>query len=224
MGKRFVAEFQVNQPEEFVGFILTDFFAKEGFQLTDYNGERVWKKGIGMLAAPQFIKVSYYAGQVHLEAWLKFAILPGVYCGEMGLDGFWGFAIKEQLKSRVMALIQLLQQQNGQAVPLQAQQSMAPPAMGYAPSAPAPYQAVPQPIVHNPTGKATTSLVLGLVGIVAWLVPLLGVIITVMGIITGVTGRKSTKRGQATAGLVLSIIFLAVSVLWWVLGIVSILF
>lgn len=211
MGKRFVAEFQVNQSEEFVGFILTDFFAKEGFQMTDYNGERVWKKGIGMLAAPQFIKVSYYAGQIHLEAWLKFAILPGVYCGEMGLDGFWGFAIKEQLKSRVMTLIQLLQQQNGQAAPLQAQQNVAS------------YQAAPQAIVHNPTGKATTSLVLGLVGIVAWLVPLLGVIVTAMGIITGVIGRKSTKRGQATAGLVLSIIFLAVSILWWILGVVSVL-
>ena len=155
MGKRFVADFMVNQSEAFVGYILTDFFRKEGFELTDYQGERVWKKGMGLLTAPQFMKISYQAGHVHLEAWLKFAILPGVYCGEMGLEGFFGFAVKEQLKSRVYTLIQLLQQQPaGQPVPPPAFQAPAgqPPAQGVRPPMPnqPPVQGVQPPMPNQP--------------------------------------------------------------------------
>ena len=35
MGKRFETTFTINQPNEFVQFILNDFFAKEGITLTD---------------------------------------------------------------------------------------------------------------------------------------------------------------------------------------------
>lgn len=44
---------------DLVKFIAEDFFDKEGFNLIDYHGEAVWKKGIGMVTAPQFIKLSY---------------------------------------------------------------------------------------------------------------------------------------------------------------------
>lgn len=108
MGKRFVADFQTNQTDEAIQYIVTDFLTREGFVYTDYKGELVWKKGTGMLTAPQFIKVWSQNGYVHLEAWLKQAILPGVYCGEMGLTGFYGFAIKKVLKDRVDMLTSFL--------------------------------------------------------------------------------------------------------------------
>ena len=43
-----------------------------------------------------------------MEAWLKTALLPGVYAGEHGIDGVWGFAVKEILKGRVAQLQQLI--------------------------------------------------------------------------------------------------------------------
>lgn len=120
MGKRFVADFQTSQTDEGIQYIVTDFLTREGFSYTNYNNELVWKKGVGALTAPQFIKIYSQNGLVHLEAWIKFAILPGVYCGEMGLDGFFGIAIKKMLKSRVDMLIAILQQQRA-PVPVQPQ-------------------------------------------------------------------------------------------------------
>lgn len=55
-------------------------------------------------------------------------------------------------------------------------------------------------------GKATASLVLGIIGLIAWLLPLVGFPVTIVGLIMGVNGRNSEKKGMATAGMVLSII------------------
>lgn len=114
MGKRYQNDVTISWPAETAERIIGDFFDKEGFVLADYKGERVWKKGVGLMTAPQFVKTSCRQGSVQIEAWLKFAILPGVYCGEMGLNGFWGFAVKQMLRGRVEALIALLQQPSGQ--------------------------------------------------------------------------------------------------------------
>lgn len=53
-------------------------------------------------------------------------------------------------------------------------------------------------------GKATTGLVLGIIGLIAWLIPLIGAPITIIGLIFGIKGLKSLKRGVAIAGIVLS--------------------
>jgi len=52
-------------------------------------------------------------------------------------------------------------------------------------------------------GKATTSLVLGIIGLIAWFIPLIGAPITIIGLIFGIKGLKSLKRGVAIAGIVL---------------------
>ena len=63
--------------------------------------------------------------------------------------------------------------------------------------------------VNDLDKKATTGLVLGLVGIIAWLLPLAGYPVTICGIVFSAKGMKSQNgKGKATAGLVLSIIFL----------------
>lgn len=241
MGKRYQNDVAINWPVETAERIIGDFFDKEGFVLTDYKGERVWKKGVGLMTAPQFVKTTCRQGGVQIEAWLKFAILPGVYCGEMGLNGFWGFAVKQMLRGRVEALIALLQQPGGQgeaeqipAQPVIAEQTKraavsapkdepesladsAAPAVQSEPAAAEAAQPVP-PKMHDPVNKATLSLVMGLVSIVTWLIPLGGLATSIIGIVSAVPGMRSSARGRAVAGLVLSIIFLVISVVAWMIN------
>jgi len=60
-------------------------------------------------------------------------------------------------------------------------------------------------------GKAIAGLVLGIVGLVIWLIPFIGaptsIIVSILGIIFSSQSRRSvTAGGMASAGLVLSII------------------
>ncbi len=55
-------------------------------------------------------------------------------------------------------------------------------------------------------GKATTGLVLGIIGMIAWIMPLIGAPVTIIGLIFSIKGLKSLKHGVAIAGVVLSII------------------
>lgn len=71
----------------------------------------------------------------------------------------------------------------------------------------------PAPPADNPTGKATAALVLGIVGLLAWFIPLFGLPITIVGVVLGVQGMKSTRRGTAAAGLTLGIIGLVLSII-----------
>jgi hypothetical protein len=200
-----VADIFLNKPDDFVWFIVKDFCAKEGFNFKSYKGEDVWQKGVGALTAPQFLKIGYAGGYLHLEAWIKNAILPGVYVGEMDLSGGYGFAVKKQLKKRVDALIGLLTQ------PI-------PDSQGYLSPDGTPY-AGPVPVaVHNPTGKANTAFVLGIASLASTGVflflfsSLYLLIIPILGIVSAITGMKSTANGRALAGLIMSIISLVVSV------------
>jgi len=111
--------------------------------------------------------------------------------------------------------------------PVQTQQYSPPPVppagppQGYAPP---PYPSQPgaspyggqyntQPQNKTGSGGAIASLVLGIFGVFAWLIPLIGYPVTIIGLILGIKGRKSDKRGMATAGMVLSIIFLVLSII-----------
>ena len=97
-------------PQEFMG-IVQQFMQREGFAYTSYkNGEQVWKKGNGLMTAPQFIKVTQQGNQIAVEAFLKWALLPCVYAGEMGLSGVMAAPVKAVLRGRVTQLEQLLQQ------------------------------------------------------------------------------------------------------------------
>ncbi len=105
---RYQADYTTAQSDEWIRQIAEDFFKREGFVQKEYKGKLVWKKGSGWLAAPQYIQLEYGQGRIHIEAFLRWVILPGVYGGEMGLSGFWGFAVKAMLQERVNNLIRLL--------------------------------------------------------------------------------------------------------------------
>lgn len=81
---------------------VSSYLQSENFEYINLNGEGVWKKGHGVMTAPQYIKlIVLNDGTYVVEAWLKNAILPGVYVGEMGLNGFYAAVPKGFLKARV---------------------------------------------------------------------------------------------------------------------------
>ena len=93
------------------------YLLSEGYEYTQYQNEYVFKKGKGLAMGPTFIKVSAQNNAVYLEAWLKFAVLPGVYAGESGLDGLTGAAVKGPLKKRFAHIESMIRQYAGDPVP-----------------------------------------------------------------------------------------------------------
>jgi len=71
----------------------------------------------------------------------------------------------------------------------------------------------PLPVApDSKSGVAIAGFVLGIIGMVAWLLPICGLPVTIAGIILGAMGRGSTTRNTlATIGLVLAIIGLVLS-------------
>ena len=66
---------------------------------------------------------------------------------------------------------------------------------------------------------ANTGFILGLIGIIAWFLPIAGYPVTICGIVYSVKGLKATSNGKAIAGLILSIIFLIATLVNSFLGI-----
>ena len=98
---RYIKDLPVAMSPEQAQSVITAYWQGQGFSFVTEKAEQVWKKG-GMMAIPQFVKAEPQNGYVHIEAWVSgISIIPGVYAGEQGLDGAWGFAIKMQLKRRI---------------------------------------------------------------------------------------------------------------------------
>lgn len=72
---------------------------------------------------------------------------------------------------------------------------------------------------HN--GKAIASMVLGIIGLVAWLSPFFGVPITVTGLVLGIVGLRSSRQGMAIAGIIMCIIELGLLAIGTYFAIVS---
>lgn len=84
------------------------YLLSQGFKYMQFQGEQVFRRGNGWLTAPTFVKVVYTADTVRVEAWIKLALLPGIFVGEYGLEGKLGFAAKGPMKRAVAWLDQLL--------------------------------------------------------------------------------------------------------------------
>ena len=106
---RYQQVFPANRSDQEAQNVIAQYLSQEGFTSTQYKGEAVWKKGMGFFAGPQYIKAYCQNGQVHLEAWMRVALFPGVYVGEMGMNGIVGGLPKKVLRDRVKMLTQLLQ-------------------------------------------------------------------------------------------------------------------
>jgi hypothetical protein len=105
---RYVRDIQTSKSPAEVEVAVTSYLHREGFTQERYKGEEVWEKGIGLMLGPQFVKVTPEDGNVHLEAWIKGVLLPGLYVGEMGTEGLMGAIPKRKLKERVAELESLI--------------------------------------------------------------------------------------------------------------------
>jgi hypothetical protein len=92
-------------PPEQWGPQVDQFLTENGFKRQMYKGMDVWKKGTGWLAAPQIFRIVNEGSRVVIETWIPFALLPGVYLGESGLNSAFGFAIKGGMRSILKVLI-----------------------------------------------------------------------------------------------------------------------
>lgn len=98
---RYSHDLTVNKTADQITAIATQCLISEGFTQTTSNGEQVWKKGFGILVAPQYISVTGAEGSVRVEAWIKIPLLPMVFVGEMDLNGFFGAIPKKLLHDKV---------------------------------------------------------------------------------------------------------------------------
>lgn len=63
--------------------------------------------------------------------------------------------------------------------------------------------------------------VLGVVGVFGWVIPLIGFPVTITGLILSIRGRSKAQgsKGLATAGIVLNVIFLVVTIVNSAIGV-----
>lgn len=224
---RYIREVTLNQPDDFVQYIVSDFLGKHGFQLVEFKGEQVYRAGGGLIEIPKFLVWGYQNGVFHVEAWTRNLWLPGVYGKENAMTGFMGCIPKEAYRTDIESLIGLLFQPLNNTAPnqgMQANQGTAPNQGMQANQGMAPGQ--------NPGGAqtvyvqstdmskyATMSLVFAIIGIVlAFLSPILGVILGALGITYGKKAMNSPKKGMATAAFVIGIIAVVISIIMWILN------
>ena len=158
---RYISEFQTNIPAQYTFDAFSQYLTAEGYEFTNYHQESVFKKGKGLMTAPTFIKLVISDDLVvRMEAWIKFALLPGVYIGEMNLDGAFGFAMKKVLKERVLYLENMMLQAG--AVPLAAQPAFVSGVIGTQPMRllpqGAPQQTMQQPYAQQPQQAAPQNM------------------------------------------------------------------
>ncbi len=212
---RYIHEIYLNQPDDFVHFIMKDFLEKNGFTLSDWKGEPAYRAGNIMLDGYRYLKWSYNNGMFHLEAWVR-----GTFGGEWNLEGFVGCAIKGPYKDSLNQLISTLQQPIPQGVPIQ--------------TAPGPNAGTAGGQISNPDSStvtkipvqttdnhnaATLALVFGILSLVFCWSPIFCILFSVLGITQSRMGNGSSKSGQAKAGKICCIIALSIMAVLLVLNI-----
>lgn len=105
---RYIKDFFTTADFQTVSFSINQYLQNEGYEYLQYEGEYVYKKGNGILTNPSFFKFSYIGNSVRMETWMKYALFPGVYVGELGVDGFVGSAVKGPWKKRIAYLENVL--------------------------------------------------------------------------------------------------------------------
>ena len=151
---RTIRDFSFNGNTDALFNEVHTYLIGEGYEYLVFEGEQVFKKGHGLATGPTFIKVSSSGGIVRLEAWMKYAALPGVYAGEIDLNSFVGAAVKGPLKNRFAWIEQLITRYGGSPVApgyfQQPQQQYQQPQQQYAPAQQQPQQPPVQPQYQQP--------------------------------------------------------------------------
>lgn len=223
---RFVKDIVLNQPDDFVHFMVNDYLQKNGFSMSDWKGEPAYRAGDPMMEGYKFVKWGYMNGVFHLEAWMK-----GTFGGEWDLEGFVGTLQKKPFKESLEQLCVALQQPIPQAQPgMQGQPGMQ--AQPGAQGQPFPQgqpgmqgqpfpqsQPIPVRTVDN-TGAATMALVFGILSVVTVFIPVVALLLGCLGFSRARMGMGSSKAGQAKVGKILCIIGPILAVIVWLYNII----
>lgn len=70
-----------------------------------------------------------------------------------------------------------------------------------------------QPPQEEKKGMSIASMVLGIVGLIAWCIPIIGGPVGVVGLILGIVGMKKGGKGMAIAGIIMSVITIILAVI-----------
>lgn len=184
---RWTRDERLDQPEDFVRFMMEDYLNKSGFKKIVHKGEEVWREGDGFLTAARFIRYEYKDGGLHLEAWIGKR-------RENPLKGFVGALPKKLFRESLEELIRLLHQplpQNGGGSNVVTVQ------------------------VADHAGAAVPAMVLSILGIVVglFLWALGGILLGSLGISFGQKARTSSKNNIAAAAVILGTIAIVAGLL-----------
>ena len=222
---RYVRHEVLNQPDDFVQYMMNDFLTKHGFQFVEFKGQMVFRAGGGWFEMPKFLVWSYQNGVFHMEAWTRALMLPGVYAGENELKGFYGALPKKMYKDDLEQLIALLHQPVGNVQPnMQQMNGMQ---GGLQMNGMQGAQQIPQgngPIMvqgADTSRYANMALGFGIATLVlCW--TYLSICFGILAIIYANKGKTSTKKGRATGGMVCAIIGLVICCLLILLSLIGI--
>lgn len=178
---RWIRDEVLNQPEDFVQFLMNDYLSKNGFKSKTRKGEAVWQSGDGFLLMARFVRYEYADGKLHLEAWIgKFKENP--------IKGFVGALPKKMFRDSLEELLHLLHQELSKETKTDA-------------------GSVVTVQVADQGAFALPALFLSIVGVViSLLIPILGVILGGLGLAIGQKARNSPKQNIAMAAVVLGVI------------------
>lgn len=105
---RYIQEYCLTETKERVHVRLCQFLNNNGYTTQQYRGETVFCKGSAAIGNETMVKFSFPTGMVRVEAWLKTMSIPGIADGELSVEGYYGIALKGELKSVVLELDKLL--------------------------------------------------------------------------------------------------------------------
>ena len=193
---RWTRDERLDQPQDFVRFMMEDYLNKGGFKKKIHKGEEVWQEGEGFLSSARFIRYEYSDGLFHLEAWIGKR-------RENALKGFVGALPKKMFRESLEELIRLLHQplpearegEAGRVVTIQ----------------------VPD---H---GKcAVPAMILSILGIVVGLLlsPLGGIVLGGLGITFGQKARSSSKNNIGRAAVILGTIAMVAAIIGYIINLI----
>lgn len=105
---RYIRDFMIKTDPQPILAAVFNYLQSEGYEYTELDGEKVYKKGKGLVTGPSIFKIYQYGAAIRLETWMKYAIAPGLYVGELDTTGFVGSAVKGPWKNRIAHIEHLL--------------------------------------------------------------------------------------------------------------------
>jgi hypothetical protein len=107
---RTITTITLNTDSEHAQNNIGEYLISKGYVFTTLKGQQVWRKGFGWLLSPMFFNFHTEGNKLHIETWMKMAILPGVFVGESGLKSGFGFVVKIPARNVLKEIISTFKQ------------------------------------------------------------------------------------------------------------------